>query len=183
MAPDLLKADDSVLLVVDLQERLVPALAGSEELVRNARWLVDAAKEIGVPVVASEQYPKGLGHTVPALAEAIPADRIYTKEHFSCVAAGCLNGSPLDDRRQVVVAGAEAHVCVLQTAMELQHSGKQVFVVADAIASRRASDREFALARMREAGVTLVTREMVVFEWLKRAGTDLFRKVSREFLR
>jgi nicotinamidase-related amidase len=179
----LMRADTSCLLIVDLQEKLVPALHESEILVKNARWLIDAAKVIGVPIVASEQYPKGLSGTVPIVAESLPKGAIVSKEHFSCVAAGCLKDTAIGDRIQVVICGAESHVCVLQTAIELKESGKEVFVVADAVSSRHLVDKELALARMRAAGVIVVSREMVIFEWLSKAGTDLFRQVSREFLR
>ena len=103
--------------------------------------------------------------------------------HFSGVAARCLPDLPGADLAQVVLAGVEAHVCVLQTALELAEEGKDVYVVADCVGSRRASDRDLALARMRQAGVQIISREMVAFEWLREAGTPLFREVCRDFLR
>lgn len=172
-----------MLLVIDLQTKLVPALADHEMLLTNALWLLRAAQKIGVPVAASEQYPKGLGPLVPAIRHLLPASAVASKHHFSCVAAQCLPALPGNDRAQVVVTGAEAHVCVLQTALELLEDGKEVYVVADAVGSRRAHDRAVALTRMRDEGVRVVTREMVVFEWLGEAGTPLFREVSKEFLR
>ena len=108
---------------------------------------------------------------------------IASKNHFSCVAAQCLAGLPGNDRAQMVLIGAETHVCVLQSALELLEDGKEVFVVADAVGSRRPFDRDMALLRMREEGVRIVTREMVVFEWLGEAGTALFNEVNKEFLR
>lgn len=179
----LMRAEQSGLLIVDIQERLVPALHDPDTLLRNARWLIDVAKTVGVPITATEEHPKGLGHTVSALADALPAGAIVAKEHFSCVAAGCLDGTLAGSRSQLVVSGAETHVCVLQTVIDLVGTGKQVFVVADAVSSRRTIDRDLALARMRQAGAIIVSREMVAFEWLHRAGTDLFRQVNRDFLR
>lgn len=179
----LMRADDSCLLIVDIQERLVPALHDADTLVKNARWLIDVANAIGVPVVASEQYPQGLGHLVKSLAEVVPVEATVTKEHFSCVAAGCLSGTAVETRSQVVVSGAETHVCVLQTVIDLVGQGKVVFVVADAVSSRREADRDLGLARMRDAGAVIVSREMAAFEWLHKAGTELFRQVSRDFLR
>ena len=108
---------------------------------------------------------------------------VVTKTHFSCVADGCLDGTAVDSRRQVVVVGTEAHVCVLQTVLELRWQGKEVFVVADAVGSRKPADREAALARMRSHGIEVVTREMVAFEWLHESATDLFREVNRDFIR
>ena len=129
----LIRASDSCLLIVDIQERLAPALHDADTLVKNARWLIDVANAIGIPVAASEHYPQGLGHTVKALAEVLPPAAVVTKEHFSCVAAGCLDGTAVAARSQVVVSGAETHVCLLQTVIDLVGQGKQVFVVADAV--------------------------------------------------
>ncbi len=179
----LIDTERSALLVIDLQARLVPALSAPEEVVANALWLVRVAQKMGIPVAATEQYPKGLGRLVPELSALLPESAVAAKEHFSCVAAQCLPGLPGHDRAQFVVVGAETHVCVLQTALELVEDGREVYVVSDAVGSRRAYDRDMALLRMREEGVRIVTREMVVFEWLGRAGTDLFREISRQFLR
>ena len=179
----LLARESSCLLVIDLQEKLVAAVARAEALLTNTRWLIEGAQALGVPVVASEQYPRGLGHLVPPLRELLTDAAIVGKEHFSCVAANCLRGTPAEERSQIVLVGAEAHVCVLQTAVDLHLGGKDVFVVADAVASRRVRDRYLGLERMRQAGVTIVSREMVLFEWLQRAGTDEFRAMSKRFLR
>ena len=179
----LIDAERSMLLVIDLQAKLVPVLAEHEQVVANAAWLIRVAQKIGVPVAATEQYPKGLGPLVPKVRKLIPARAIGTKNHFSAVAAQCLASLPGHDRAQVVVVGAEAHVCVMQTSLELLEDGKEVYVVADAIASRRAADRDVAVARMREEGIRIVTREMVAFEWLAVAGTPLFGEINREFFK
>lgn len=179
----LMKAERSALLVIDVQERLLPHIADWQRLLENVEWLVDVAAKIGVPVAATEQYPKGLGHTEPGLAGRLPAGCVGEKTHFSCVAAGCLTGLPGADRPQAVVCGIESHVCVLQTVLELRQQGKEVFVVADAVGSRDPADKALALERMRQHGIEVVSREMVAFEWLGQAGTQLFRDVSRQFLR
>jgi len=179
----LIDAERSMLLVVDLQTRMVPVIAEHETVVANAIWLIRAAQKIGIPVAAVEQYPKGLGPLVPEVRELLPAGAVATKHHFSCVAAQCMTGLPGSERAQMVIVGAETHVCVLQSALELLEDGKEVFVVADAVGSRRAFDRDVALVRMRDEGVRVVTREMVVFEWLAEAGTPLFREINKEFLR
>jgi nicotinamidase-related amidase len=173
----------SSLLVVDVQARLLPAIADGEAVLGNCVWLAGVARRVGVPVVVSEQYPEGLGRTADPLLAAVGDAPVVTKTHFSCVADGCLDGTAVDSRRQVVVVGTEAHVCVLQTVLELRWQGKEVFVVADAVGSRKPADREAALARMRSHGIEVVTREMVAFEWLHESATDLFREVNRDFIR
>lgn len=179
----LLRSDTSALLIVDMQVRLLPAIHEGERVLHACTWLVRLAQELGVPVGVSEQYPQGLGVTVPALRELVAAERIVKKVHFSCVAEGCLAQLPGLEREQIVVAGTEAHVCVLHTCMDLLAASRQVFVAADAVGSRNPPDRELALARLRQNGAQIVTREMIAFEWLRRAGTDLFRRISREFIR
>lgn len=179
----LIDAARSALLVVDLQVKMVPALAEADAVVDGAIGLVRVARQVGVPVAAVEQYPRGLGPLVPELRDLLPAEAVASKSHFSAVAAHCLPGLPGSDRVQQVLVGAEAHVCVLQTALDLLADGKDVFVVADAVGSRRPHDRDIALARMRDEGVRVVTREMVAFEWLAEAGTPLFREVNKAFLR
>ena len=182
-APGLLRADTSMLLVVDVQVRLVPAIHDAATVVERIVWLVRLAQAVGVPVAATEQYPQGLGPTVPALAALLPRGSIGEKVHFSCAAAGCLPTLPGAGRPQVVLAGTEAHVCVLQTAFGLAAEGREVFVVADAVGSRDPGSRTLALERMACRGIGVVSREMVGFEWLERAGTERFREISREFLR
>ena len=173
----------SVLLVVDIQERLLPHIHEGQAVLDNAVWLVKVAQRLGVPVMVSEQYPKGIGPTVAVLRGLTSPEHVAEKLHFSCVASKCLERLPGAERPQVVVAGTESHVCVLQTVLDLRGQGKEVFVVADAVGSRRPSDRELAMARMRAHGAEIVSREMVAFEWLKQAGTEEFRLVSREFLK
>jgi nicotinamidase-related amidase len=179
----LIDANKSVLLVVDMQERLLPAVHDHQRVLENCVWLVRAAQKLDVPVAASEQYPQGLGHTAEALRALLPETAIAAKMHFSCADAGCLSTLPGADRTQAILVGVEAHVCVLQTAIGLREQGRDVYVVADCVGSRAPGDRDLALARMHEAGVSIVSREMVLFEWLKQAGTPLFREISRDFLR
>ena len=173
----------SQLLVIDVQEKLLPTIHEHERLLANVIWLIRAAQKIGVPVAAVEQYPKGLGATLKAVRDLLPEGAVARKTHFSSVAAQCLVGLPGADRAQIVLCGIEAHVCLLQTALELLEEGREIYVVADAVSSRRELDRDLAIARMRQEGARIVSREMVVFEWLGEAGTPLFREVSKEFLR
>lgn len=177
----LIAAEKSRLLIVDVQAKLVPSIHEGSRVVENCAWLARLAHRLHVPVIASEQYAKGLGPTVPELKALVPEASRH-KVHFSCVAGECLDNLPGGDRDQFIVTGMEAHVCVLQTALDLHQSGKQVFVVADAVSSRNPRDAELGIERMRGAGIPIVTREMVFFEWLRQAGTAQFKDLSAEFL-
>jgi nicotinamidase-related amidase len=179
----LIDAERSLLLVVDVQERMMPAISNRDEVVANALWLMRLAQRLNIPVAATEQYAKGLGSTVAAIRTLLPEQAIGGKTHFSSVAAQCLTTLPGHDRPQVVMVGVEAHVCLLQTALDLLEEGREVFVVAEGVGSRREFDRDTALARMRQEGARIVTREMVAFEWVGQAATPLFRELSKEFFR
>jgi nicotinamidase-related amidase len=179
----LIDAERSMLLVIDLQAKLLPALVDRDALVANVVWLMQIAQKIGVPVAATEQYAKGLGPLVPKVRKLLAPEAIGAKNHFSAVAAECLATLPGHDRAQVVVVGAEAHVCVLQTSLDLLEDGKEVYVVADALGVRNPADRQVALTRMRDEGIRVVTREMVAFEWLAVAATPLFREINGEFFK
>ena len=178
-----IRKSESILLVIDLQDRLLPAVEGGEAVLASTATLVDVAHLVEVPVVATEQYPRGLGPTVPALRERLAQDPIVDKLDFSALSDGRLLALPQSARRQWIVAGAETHVCVQQTVFDLLEAGRQVFVVDDAVGSRRPRDKELALQRMQRNGAEIVTREMVLFEWLERAGTPLFKEISKQFIR
>lgn len=150
----------------------MPAIDGGETVVENATRLMQAADLLGVPVVMTEQNAKGLGPLVPELA---PTERVvYGKMHFdACREAGFLGA--LRQRPEIVVAGCEAHVCVTQTVLGLLDAGRKVFLVRDALGSRRAESKETAIRRLQAQGVEVVTTEMVVFEWLETADHPRFR--------
>lgn len=179
----LIRADQSALLVIDVQERLLSHIYDWQRVLGHIDWLMQVAQRLGVPVAATEQYPKGIGHTHAELAARLPVGATGEKIHFSCVAGDCLPGLPGMERPQIVVCGIESHVCVLQTVLELATAGKQVFVVDEAIGSRDPEHKALAVQRMRAHGIEIVCREMVAFEWLHQAGTDQFRDISLNFLR
>ena len=129
----LMRAKDSTLLVIDLQERLLPAIDGGAAVVEHATWLVRVAQRLQVPVIATEQYPKGLGYTEPALHELLPGDGLREKIHFSATAGAGVFDLPGGERQQFVVCGTETHVCVLQTVLGLLAAGREVFVVDEAV--------------------------------------------------
>jgi nicotinamidase-related amidase len=175
----LIQADQSLLLLVDVQARLLPAMAAPEAAVAGCAKLLTAAARLGVQVVASEQYPKGLGPTVPELAARVPAGATLTKVTFSCADEPALESRiAASGRRTIVVCGIEAHVCVLQSAIGFRARGYDVAVAWDATSSRRESDRDLAAHRLRQAGVVVAGVEMVLFEWLGRAGTPEFKEIS-----
>ncbi|MFO1171786.1 MAG: isochorismatase family protein [Hyphomicrobiaceae bacterium] len=178
-----MRCERSQLLLVDLQERLVPAIDSYEALAGSAERLAKYAVRLGVPVTISEQYPKGLGPTLGAIRVAAGTEAVtLAKVEFSCGAnaglAARLASLKSEGRTQVVVAGVEAHVCVLQTVLDLVAAGFDVFVAADAVGSRRAESKALALSRMQGAGAVIADSEMVAFEWLECAGTPEFRDVQ-----
>ncbi len=168
---------DTALLVVDVQTRLLEAMAPPPTLVWNIRRLIDGAQALGVPVAATEQYPRGLGSTTRELAERLGA--IPAKLMFSCRERGELF-EPWRDQGiyKILVVGIETHVCVQQTVLDLLAAGFRVYVAVDAVDSRFALDRETALRRMESAGATLTTTEAALFEWCEVAGTAEFKSIS-----
>lgn len=176
-APDRLTAREGGLLVVDLQERILAAIRYGDLVVANAVRLIRAAEILGMPAWATEQYPNGLGPTVPAVAELLP-DRLE-KMTFHCFGGHGLEEQLRDrDVLHVTLAGIEAHVCVSQTALELIDRGFHVQVPADAVASRQTMDWEVALRRMERAGAVITTTEAVLFEWTETADRPEFKAIS-----
>jgi len=178
-----LDREKAVLIVIDVQERLMPAIDGAEGITRNLERLVRGAHLLGVPVILTEQYVKGLGPTVAPLRHALEETAGYRPIEKSCFSAyGC---APFTEqlgalgRRQAIVAGVETHVCVYQTALDLAASGAEVTIVADAAGSRTAENKEIALRRLVAEGVKLSSTEMVLFEMTVASGTDEFRAISK----
>lgn len=178
-----IKASESVLLAVDLQSRLLPAIHEGKAVLSAATWLVDVAQTIGVPVLATEHCPQRIGLTDQELRSRLPADCIVDKTHFSALGENSLLQAPAADRPQWIVVGTEAHVCVQQTVLDLLARGRQVFVLEEAVGSRRPRDKALALGRMQQNGAKIVSREMVAFEWLEHADNPMFRDVLRRFIR
>lgn len=170
------------LLLVDMQERLLPAMHGGAEVEARCAILLKAARALEVPVTVSEQYPKGLGRTISSLKDDIGNAPVFEKLSFSCWKDEAIKAHMIGhheaQRPLVILAGIEAHVCVLQTAVDLAAAGFGVFAVADAMSSRAPSSHTLALDRMRQNGVSVVNTEMVVFELLKQAGTPEFKALS-----
>jgi len=174
-----LQREETVLLVVDIQERLAVAMAEREKVVVNAGHLIAAAKLLGVPVVHTEQYPKGLGPTVAELRPAIEPAAAIEKLTFDCCGEPTFTPAlEQAGRSTVVVCGMETHICVLQTVLGLLAQGLIVHVVADAVCSRSAENRGTALELMRDAGAVITCTETVLFQLLGRAGTPEFKVIQ-----
>ncbi len=168
--------DTSFLLIIDMQEKLVPAVEQPDRVVANAARLMSGAARLEVPILLTEHYPKGIGPIVPALRDLAPAGAVLEKIHFDAVSEpACAERFAALDRPQAVIAGTEAHVCVLQSALGLKQAGYEPYLVIDAVSSRNATDKAAPVARLRDAGVAAVTTEMVLFEWLARGDTAEFR--------
>lgn len=178
--PSRLRRAQAALLVVDLQEKLVPAMFESERLIQNSLRLVQGAAALGLPLLATEQYPKGLGPTVPVISSALTGARAlkFEKVAFSaCRATGLLDALASRRFSQIVLCGIEAHVCVSQTCLDLLENGFQVFLAVDAVSSRTPENMRLGLDRMRQAGIITVSVEMALFELIERAGTDEFKRI------
>jgi nicotinamidase-related amidase len=174
-----LQPENSVLLVVDIQDRLLPAIHEADACVEAARRMIEAARVLNVPALCTEQYPLGLGRTCAIIRKAIADSPIIEKTRFSSCVETLVSRLRDLDRSSVIVVGIEAHVCVQQTVLDLLRLGFRPCVCADAVGSRRPLDRDMALERMRQAGAIVTTTESVIFELLGEAGTDAFRSVLK----
>ncbi|MFN3148588.1 isochorismatase family protein [Bremerella sp.] len=174
--PLLMNPSNTVLLVIDMQEKLLPSIPENDRIVWNARRLLDGAEILGVAALGTEQYRKGLGATVEPLAAKL--GEMPDKLHFSSCQSIATKLEELN-RPKILMAGIEAHVCVQQTALDLLSLGYDVYLATDAVGSRFSHDYEIALRRMESTGVTLTTTEAALFEWCREAGTPQFKQISQ----
>lgn len=171
-----------VLVIIDVQERLFNAMDAErrDDMIRNAKILGAAARRLALPVVLTEQYPRGLGRTLPELRQLLEGVTPIEKTAFSCCDADGFSDRLREFAADpVILAGIEAHVCVLLTALDLLRQGFRVSVVADAVCSRTPANLELGLAQARQAGAVVTATETVVFQLLGRADTDAFREISK----
>jgi len=180
-SPLLAHVDLSQLVLVDIQTKLLAVMQADamHEVLNNCIRLAKASDLLTVPVIMTEQYPKGLGGTEPTLLQSASPVKPIEKITFSCVATPAFSQQLISEKPQIILAGLEAHICVLQTAMDLLHAGKQVFVVEDAIISRHPQNKANAIARLREAGCVIANTESILFEWLGAAQGDAFKAISK----
>lgn len=176
-------AEQSQLLIIDIQERLASAMPPEilKNVINNNRILLTAANELDIPVIHSEQYPKGLGSTVATISELLPdTSHSITKTSFSCSnAEGFNNLIAKQKRQQIIVTGIESHICVLQTAILLQRQGYAVYVIEDAICSRKKLSHKNAIERLRQSGVIISNVESILFEWIRDATHPKFKLLSK----
>jgi nicotinamidase-related amidase len=177
--PSPLATDNTVLVVIDFQERLFPVMHEKEKLLRNVVKLIKGVKVLEIPVVLTEQYPRGLGPTIPEIKELLPDIKPIEKVCFNCCDEEpfCKSLESLK-RRQVLIAGIEAHICVYQTAIALSRAGYEVQVVGDCVSSREPENKLVSLFKMGAAGISPTTTEMALFELLKVAKGDKFKQIS-----
>jgi nicotinamidase-related amidase len=175
-----LDADRTALIVVDVQEGFRKAIPDFDRVARATATLIEGAEALGVPIVITEQYPKGLGETAPEVAEHLPEGTEPLEK--VCFSAADAEGFDLGGRDQALVCGIETHVCVNQTVLDLLGSGAEVQVAEDAVASRSAENREVGLHKMERAGAVLTSVETALFELLGRAGTDEFKRIQKLIL-
>ncbi len=177
--PTMLTTDNTVLLVIDFQERLFPVMHDKQRLLQNVQKLIRGIQALDIPIVLTEQYPKGLGPTIPEIKELLPDVKPIEKVCFNCCDESAFNetlGSL--KRRQLLICGIEAHICVYQTAIALLQAGYEVQVVADCVSSRDPENRMVSLFRMGSSGVSPTTTEMTLFELLNVARGDAFKEIS-----
>ena len=174
----LLKSIDSLLLVVDVQKKLAPAVHDIDLVVGNIQKLVKVATVLEVPVIYTEHCADKIGHTINDLSTLIPKENIVNKRYFSALSEKLIVQRLMElNRKQVIVTGTEAHVCVMQTVIDFKRAGSEPYVVADAISSRRQLNKIFAIERMRQLDISIVTTEMVFFEWMERGDSREFREL------
>ena len=177
-----IKKEKSFAMVVDFQERLMPVIDGQQQVLENAARFLKGLNLLQVPLVLTEQYPKGIGQTVEIIKNEVPVPALE-KITFSCYLEPAIRKAvdayKAQGRSQVILFGVEAHICVLQTLIDLRADGFEVFLVSDCISSRRKPDKEAALLRAMSEGAAVTTSEAMLFELTERAGSDLFKQISK----
>jgi nicotinamidase-related amidase len=173
----MLDKDNAALVVIDVQGKLAEAMDGKEDLFENVKRLVRGAKVLGLPVILTEQYPKGLGPTRPDIAELIDSEPIAKTAFSCCGEPAFVEALEATGRRQVLLCGIETHVCVYQTAAGLIDMGYGTHVVLDAVSSRTARNRRLGIEKMKDCGAQITGVEMALFEMLKVAGGDEFKQM------
>lgn len=175
----MLELHNTVMMLVDLQEKLLPAIHNTEALLDSAERLVRGIRLLDVPIIWTEQNPAGLGATAPEIAEYLPGEAISKMSFSCCGEEKFISSLESLNSKQIVLAGIEAHVCIYQTALELIHRGYQVHVVSDAVSSRTPENKAIGLAAMKDAGASITSVETVLFELMKVASDEKFRELLK----
>lgn len=176
-----LTKQNTALVIIDIQERLASVMKVKDDVIKNTNYLIELAKMFAIPIIITEQYKKGLGGTVPEIADNLPPEAKYVEKiTFSCCDEPTFNDVVAQTARtHFVIAGMEAHICVTQTALGLMQKGKFVHIVSDAVCSRAKTNYKTALALLRDAGAVITSTETVLFQILQTAGTEEFKKISK----
>lgn len=175
-----IRKEEAIALVVDYQEKLMQVMTEKEELEKRAEILLKGLNILGVPMIVTQQYTKGLGMTVPVLQQAAGTEHFSEKITFSCMENEDIRRSVQESgKKYVIVCGIEAHICVLQTCIDLKEAGYETILVMDCISSRKETDKEGAILRAQQEGVLLTTLEALLFELTRTAGTPVFKEISR----
>jgi nicotinamidase-related amidase len=178
--PNLLRKDDTLLAIVDIQTKLLNVMFEKEGLISNCSKLIRSTKLLEIPMVITEQYPEGMGLTDAAISELIPEAKAITKMSFSCCGVGDFdNKIKSSGKKQIMIIGIETHICVLQTVHDLLQQGYFVYVPYDAVSSRKEGDYKNALDRMRQAGAVIGSVESAIFEIMKTAEISVFRQIAK----
>ncbi len=175
----ILKRSETTLVIVDIQEKLASVMNKREQVIRNCLHLIEATKLLTVPITLTEQYPEGLGPTVSEIKNALPSYKPITKMSFDCCREdGFMDQINSSHKKQVILSGMEAHICVLQTCLSLLKEGFAVHIVGDAVCSRKKADFITGIEMLRSAGAVITGTETAIFQLLEKAGTDEFREIS-----
>jgi nicotinamidase-related amidase len=176
----LISAEGAVLVIIDVQEKLFLRMVEKEKLAENMVRLIQFADVMKIPIILTEQYPKGLGHTVAPVKKLVPHIAPVEKVEFSCFGSAKFKEALANlEPKTLIITGIEVHICITQTAIEGIQSGYKICVVEDAVSSRNLSDKAAAIERMRQNGATIVTSEMLIYEILRKAGTPEFKKALK----
>ena len=168
--------ENTLLIVVDVQDKLAKTMKARDKVVRNISKLTKTAQQLQIPVIVTEQYPKGLGRTLPELDNILINTEPIEKVSFSCcMEERFMNALAIENRSHILLTGMEAHICVMQTALDLINSNYIAGIVQDAVCSYNQNDMDVALLRLHNSGVLLTTTEMVIYELLRKAGTEDFK--------
>jgi len=170
---------DTVLMVIDIQERLVPAMKVANNVIENTNILISAAKEFSIPIITTEQYPRGLGNTVPALKDYIDSNYLFEKNSFTAYTEDVKLALEKFDCKKVIITGMETHICVFQTIRDLLAEGYHVFIASDAVCSRTKENYLNGLDLIKDMGAMVSNTETIIFDLLKEAGTPEFKVLSK----
>lgn len=180
MREGLLSREGAAFIIVDVQEKLFPLISGKDEVLKNLRRMILFAKIIGMPIILTEQYPKGLGRTIPEIKDLLPDVQPIEKVEFSCFGSEKFRESLREGNiKTLIIVGIETHICVMQTSIEGVSNGYRVCVISDATSSRNPEDKAVAVDRMRQNGIIIASTEMIIYELLRRAGTEEFREALK----